>query len=278
VRILLTNDDGIDAPGLAALRRALSDLGEVVTVAPLRAQSATGHAATFHRPLTVDERPDGWAVDGRPADCVRLGLFALFGEHDHSPATPPFDLVVSGMNAGANLGVNVLYSGTVGAAREANLCGLPSIAVSLHLKNWHIDADQWARAATHARMAIDHVLGGPLDARTLMNINVPVLDDGAEPRPGLAVVPASLSAMGVEYERREGGGGRVTYRVTSTMTFLDDLPGTDVEAVFDRRVTLTPLRFDTNCPDALARWRAATGADTRDHVADIGAPSGERPA
>ena len=229
VRILLTNDDGIDAPGLAALRTALLDLGEVVTVAPSRAQSATGHAATFHRAMTVEQRPDGWAVDGRPADCVRLGLCAIFKDTD----AEPFDLVVSGMNAGANLGVNVLYSGTVGAAREANLCGVPSIAVSLHLKDWDVDGAQWDRAAAHARAAIDRVLEQPLDAQTLMNINVPVLDEDSEPRPGLAVVPASLSAMNKDYERKVDAEGRVTYHVGSTMTFLDDLPGTDVEAVFD---------------------------------------------
>ncbi len=258
MRILLTNDDGIDAPGLEALRHALTDLGEVVTVAPLRAQSATGQGATFHRPIAVEERPDGWAVDGRPADCVRLALCAIFKDRQ----ARPFDLVVSGMNAGANLGVNVFYSGTVGAAREANLCGVPAVAVSLHLKAWDIDAAQWARAAGHARAAIDRVLAGPLDARTLMNINVPVLDDGAEPKSGLALVPASLSAMGVDYEQGQDEQGRVTYRVGSTMTFAQDLPNTDVKAVFDRRVTLSPLGFDTNAQDALERWRGVLGDAT----------------
>ncbi len=269
MRILLTNDDGIDAPGLSALRHALAGLGDVVTVAPARAQSATGHGATFHRPVGVEERPDGWAIDGRPADCVRLGLSALFKNTD----APPFDLVVSGMNAGANLGVNVFYSGTVGAAREANLCGVPAVAVSLHLKAWDIDAAQWARAAGHARAAIDRVLESPPDPSVVMNINVPVLDGGAEPQPGLAVMPASLSPMGVDYTRGRDAEGRTTYRVTSTMTFLQDQPGTDVEAVFNRRVTLSPLGFDTNSTPALTRWRRRLSADDRGVVEGSAPPA-----
>ena len=259
MRILLTNDDGIDAPGLAALYEALTGLGDVVTVAPMTAQSATGHGVTLHRPVAVEERPHGWAVDGRPADCVKLGLHAIF---EHIDGVDDFDLVVSGMNAGANVGVNVLYSGTVGAAREANLSGVPAIACSLHLKDWDVDAAQWARAAGHARRAIDRVLAGPLDAQTLMNINVPVLDGDAEPAEGFAVVPASLSPMNIRYEPGTDDAGRTTYRRLGSMSFREDRPDTDVSELFAKRITLTPLRFDTTCPDATARWREALAAES----------------
>ena len=130
--ILLTNDDGISAPGLVALYRELHSLGEVAVVAPESVQSATGHGITLNQPLltrkvTVEDAFTGIAVDGRPADCVKLAVAQLL------PRTP--DLVVSGMNSGANTGINVVYSGTVAAAIEAAFLGLPAIAVSLHLNH-----------------------------------------------------------------------------------------------------------------------------------------------
>lgn len=248
MRILLTNDDGIDAPGLRALRKAIADLGEVCVVAPQKVQSATSHAVTFHRPISVKRRDDGYAVDGRPADCVKLGVGALFDE--------PFDLVISGMNCGANVGINVLYSGTVGAAREANFNGLPAIAVSLHIRDW--DHDHWDRAARHARHAIDTVLEGPINGDTVFNINVPVLDSNTEPV-GLKVVPASLSKMVVNYKAGTDEQGDPTYQVCNTMTFAAREPGTDVQALYDGYVTITPLHFDTTCPATTSAWAQRIG-------------------
>src|SRR5918994_1431005 len=130
--ILLTNDDGIMAPGIVAMYRELVKLGEVHVVAPGTVQSATGHGITLTTPLltsrvTIENAFTGTAVDGRPADCVKLAVSQLL------PRQP--DLVVSGMNAGANVGINVIYSGTVAAAIEAAFLGLPSIATSLYLRN-----------------------------------------------------------------------------------------------------------------------------------------------
>ena len=135
--ILLTNDDGIRAPGLVAMYRALAGLGEIHVVAPETVQSATGHGITLSAPLltqrvTVEDAFTGTSVDGRPADCVKLAVAKLLPR-------PP-DLVVSGMNSGANVGINVIYSGTVAAAIEAAFLGLPAIAVSLYLRN-HIPTD-----------------------------------------------------------------------------------------------------------------------------------------
>ena len=245
MRILLTNDDGIDAPGLAALHRAIASLGEVHVIAPAEVQSATSHALTLHRPVAVEEKGLGYAVHGRPADCVKLGIHALVDR--------PIDLVISGMNSGANVGINVLYSGTVGAAREANFNGLPGIAVSLHIGDW--DHEHWDRAAAHARRAIDAVLAAPrpLDAQTLININVPVLDGGVEPR-GIKVAAASLSAMVVDYRQDTDPQGRRTYQVCNSMSFADRGGDTDVRALFERYVTVTPLHFDTTCAQRTAAW------------------------
>src|SRR3954468_22429240 len=155
--ILLTNDDGIRAPGLVALYRELLKLGEVQVVAPETVQSATGHGITIDAPLltdrvTVEGAFTGVAVDGRPADCVKLAIGKIL------PRMP--DLVVSGMSSGANVGINVLYSGTVAAAIEAAFLGLPSIAMSLYLRN-EVPLD-YARAASVGRRAIEQILAAGL--------------------------------------------------------------------------------------------------------------------
>src|SRR3954470_20650590 len=147
--ILLTNDDGIRHPGLVAMYRELTKLGEVHVVAPETVQSATGHGVTLSTPLltdrvTVEDTFTGISVDGRPADCVKLAVAQLL------PRQP--DLVISGINSGANVGINVIYSGTVAAAIEAAFLGLPSIAISLYLKS-DIPTD-YARSAKLSRETI----------------------------------------------------------------------------------------------------------------------------
>src|SRR5438270_4664515 len=155
MRILLTNDDGIYAPGLRALRKELRKLGDVTVVAPATEQSATGHSITLLVPLMVQEVRDeddkflGWAVEGKPADCVKLALQELL--------TEPPDLVVSGMNAGSNAGINVLYSGTVAAAIEGAFFRCTSIALSLeYTRAQPLD---FARAAFLGRQVIEQILG-----------------------------------------------------------------------------------------------------------------------
>src|SRR3954464_8267128 len=174
--ILLTNDDGIRAPGLVALYRELVKLGEVQVVAPETVQSATGHGITIDAPLltdrvTVEGAFTGVAVDGRPADCVKLAVLKIL------PRMP--DLVVSGMNSGANVGINVLYSGTVAAAIEAAFLGLPSIAVSLMLKN-DIETD-YARGAKLAIRTIRQVLDAGVKGGQMISINLPALKADENP-------------------------------------------------------------------------------------------------
>ena len=259
MRILLTNDDGIDAPGLAALHGAVASLGEVHVVAPASVESATSHAVTFHKPVRVarhvgDEQASngavaGMAVYGRPADCVKLGL-------DHL-VPGGVDLVLSGMNAGANVGVNVIYSGTVAAAREAAFIGVPAIAVSLHIGRW--DVIPWQRAAEYARRAIDRVLAQRIPPHTVMNLNVPVLDDGAEPR-GLRVVPVSTAPTLCEYDASVDADGNRHFAIRNSLAFHRRDPETDVDALFDRHLTLTPLHFDPTDHEQVARWKRDLGA------------------
>lgn len=246
MRILLTNDDGIEAAGLHALFGALRDLGEVCVVAPAKVQSATSHAITLHRGVVVEPFAcglfTGHAVHGRPADCVKLAVAELL--------PGPADLVLSGVNHGANVGVNVHYSGTVGAAREAAFQGLPAIALSLHIGDW--SHDHWARAAGHARRAIDAALACGIPAQTLVNINLPILDDGKEPK-GMRAVPLNVAAMRDRFETSTDAEGRICYRAQDSMAFTDRGTGTDVDTLFAGYTTLTPLHFEQTDHAALKR-------------------------
>ncbi len=241
---------------MAALYEAIEGLGEVHVVAPLKVQSATSHAVTFHRPIRVASYcgfgpprvGDGagvvaTSVDARPADCVKLAIAHLVPE--------PIDLVISGINAGANVGVNVIYSGTVGAAREAAFMGLPAIAVSQHIGDW--DDIRWEASAKHAGEAIRRVLDGPMTPHTVMNINIPVLDDGAEPK-GMTAAPISTSSMVDKYEITPADDGSFHYQTCNAMTFRKREPGTDVAALFDGYITLTPLEHDVTDTEQLPRW------------------------
>ena len=258
MRILLTNDDGIDAPGIAALFEAIKGIGEVRVVAPADHQSATSHGITFHHPLMVREvepRPGmrGTAVEGRPADCVKLGARALWQEWYGKGARP--DLVISGMNAGANVGINVIYSGTVGAAVEGAFLGIPSIAVSLHLGDR--TRTNFARAAQIARTAIDRILEHPLDAHRVMNVNVPRTESPDAPMPPIRVVKMNVAAGIDGYERRTTPDGRAYYWPDGNgMEFVHTAEGSDVEALYERAVTVTPLWYDLSEHETLASWRA----------------------
>lgn len=269
MKILLTNDDGVGAPGLAALYDALTDAhgdfggpaGEPVwPCAPLTVQSATSHGVTFHEPLMVtevrvNERMGGVAVDGRPADCVKLALSSLWPEA-FGPGEAP-DLVISGMNAGANVGINVIYSGTVAAALEAAFLGVPSIAVSLHLG---AEPPDWRAAAARARRAIDACLAtGAVTGHACLNINVPVTPEPG-PMPPIAVCPMNTHGHVDAYERRISPQGEVYYWVASKgFEFRDSEAGADVDLLLRRCITVTPLWHDLTDTAALPRWRERLG-------------------
>jgi 5'-nucleotidase len=235
MHILLTNDDGIFAPGIAAMERGLRGLGEVSVVAPSTEQSGVGHAITFLTPLTAKEvfdgdRRRGWAVDGSPADAVKLGI------SEFCPRRP--DLVVSGINSGLNAGINVLYSGTVAAAIEGAFFGITSIAVSLE---W----DDHANFARAAEIAID-VIRGLLDRRppagSLFNVNIPTRAITGAPE--LRVVPMSIARYGEAFERRVDPRGRSYFWATNEPPPPPSPLESDVTALAAGKVTLTPLDYD----------------------------------
>ncbi|MFM7111192.1 MAG: 5'/3'-nucleotidase SurE, partial [Planctomycetota bacterium] len=196
MRILLTNDDGIHAPGLRALRRELLTLGEVLVVAPASEQSAAGHSVTIFSPVLVQEVADennaplGWAVEGRPADCVKLALRMLL------PWQP--DLIVSGLNAGSNAGINVLYSGTVGAAIEGSFFKRTSIACSLEMPP--SGRPDFVEGARHARAVVGRIVEQCTEEGSLFNINIPDLSRG-EPK-GVAVLPQNTASYTEWYDKR----------------------------------------------------------------------------
>lgn len=268
MKILLTNDDGIDAPGIRALHRALDGLGELVAIAPKTVQSATSHGITFTSPLMVepvrieatagDHVMEGLAVDGRPADCVKLALQALWAER-FGPGTRP-DLTISGMNAGANVGINVIYSGTVGAAVESAFLGVPAIAVSLHLGDR--TKTRFERAAAIARAAIDRILEHELDPHGVVNVNVPRTEADDAPMPPIRVVDMNTAAGAVGYERRTSPGGQTYYWTSgSGMEFVHTAPESDVEALWERCVTVTPLSYDLTDHPRMQTWRERLASD-----------------
>lgn len=241
MRILLTNDDGIYAPGLRALRKELLTLGTVTVVAPATEQSAAGHSVTLLNPLLVtevyeDETTDpnkfiGWAVEGRPADCVKLALLELLPD-------PP-DVIISGLNAGSNAGINVLYSGTVAAAIEGSFYRRTAIACSLEYDKKITD---WPTAARYARQVVEQILARKPATGSLFNINIPVIEHG--PIRGVRVVPQNVTPYTEAYDRRMNPRGRTYFWSGSEFHCPEPHPEADVAALAEQFITVTPLQFD----------------------------------
>ncbi|MCA9131497.1 MAG: 5'/3'-nucleotidase SurE [Planctomycetales bacterium] len=240
MRILLTNDDGVYAPGLAALRLGLAALGEVHLIAPATEQSGVGHSITFLEPLVCKQiyREDellGTAVEGSPADCVKLGVSVLIDQ--------PVDLVVSGINGGLNAGINVLYSGTVAAAIEGAFFRLNSFAVSL-------EYDPHADFHTAARIAIPliaQILQQKESPPQLYNINIPTVaveKVRAGGIPQVHAVPMGVERYGEHYIRRQDPKGRDYYWATNDPPPRRTDHPTDLTCLADGHVTVSPLRFD----------------------------------
>lgn len=251
--ILVTNDDGLHAPGIKALVRALSEAPdrtrEIVVVAPEAEQSAVGHAITIADPLKVRELPPespvrGFAVAGTPADCVKLAAWELLGREE-------IELVVSGINRGANTGLNLMYSGTVSAATEAAMVGLTGVALSLDSYDQRAD---YGPAAELAVRLIDRILEQSLEPGLVFNINFPA-------RPDLALtdcVPArqGMARMRETYHRREDPRGNVYYWLDGEKIDIPNHIGpipTDQQALARGQVPITPVRFDLTDHDWLAR-------------------------
>ena len=241
--ILVSNDDGIYSEGLHALEAALKTVGEIYTVAPDREQSAVSHSLTLHRPLRIEElAPKRFAVNGTPTDCVNLAVKGFL------PVRP--DLVVSGINKGANLGDDVIYSGTVSAAMEGSLLGIPSIAVSLVIQDKPYCFDP---AAEFAAMLAAQVIEQGLPTDTLLNVNVPNL-----PRQeirGYQLTRQGKRRYAETIDARIDPRGRKYYWIGGDDLGFDPDEGTDCVAVHEGFISVTPLHVDLTNYQALQKMR-----------------------
>ncbi|MBN1553639.1 MAG: 5'/3'-nucleotidase SurE [Phycisphaerae bacterium] len=251
--LLLSNDDGITAPGLSALVGAVRDLGDVAIAAPDSPQSAMAHSITLHQPLTVKRVAlmnvggiEGMAIDGRPADCVRLAVRNLL------PQTP--DVVLSGINAGANVGVNVFYSGTVAAAAEGAMFGIPSVAFSLAMENGRGNPEAFQEAAKHCRRVLDGLLQRGLPPGELVNVNIPLLRDGA-PR-GVRVCEQSDAEVLDRYVLEESTPAGDRYRIGEEYDFHEPHHSSDVVLLREGYITVTPLRISLTDQEKLRDFPA----------------------
>jgi 5'-nucleotidase len=246
MKILLSNDDGYQAPGIVALYEAIRDLGAVEVVAPEHNNSAKSNALTLHSPLYVHQAGNGFRyVNGTPADCVHVALTGLLG---YRP-----DLVVSGINNGANMGDDTIYSGTVGAAMEGYLFGVPAIAFSQTQKGWgHLDA-----AARKARELVQHVIATQLsgDMPWLLNVNIPNL-------PHDELKPFKVCRLGRRHAAEKvisqtSPHGETMYWIGGAGAAKDDAEGTDFHATAQGHVSITPLKVDLTDHDGLRQWTQA---------------------
>jgi 5'-nucleotidase len=248
MKILLSNDDGYQAPGIVALYEAIRDLGEVEVVAPEHNNSAKSNALTLHAPLYVNEAGNGFRyVNGTPADCVHIALTGLLG---YRP-----DLVVSGINNGANMGDDTLYSGTVAAAMEGFLFGVPAIAFSQAERGWtHVDvAAQVARAIVEQTLALPGV-GRPW----LLNVNIPNRADALS-------LPRVVTRLGRRHASeplicQTNPRGETIYWIGPAGDAREAGEGTDFHAVASGQVSITPLQVDLSDHAALPAWREALRA------------------
>ena len=244
--ILVTNDDGIQSKGIIALAKALREIGDVFAVAPEIEQSAVAHSLTLHRPLRVERiRKNFYAVDGTPADCIHLGVNIILPERPR--------LIVSGINKGGNLGDDIIYSGTVSAAFEGTLLGIPSFAISLVSRS-HFKFDVAARFALKvARRIIER----GLPKNTFLNINVPNLDE-KEIKSYRITHQGRLIHSGDEVIEKVDPRGRKYYWIGGGQLIFERGGNTDVEAVSKSCISITPLNLDlTNYPSIreLRKWK-----------------------
>lgn len=231
LNFLVTNDDGIWAPGLKALASALVGLGKVWIVAPDRERSAVGHGITVHKPLIPRKveleigEEAAWSLNGTPADCVKLALEVLLPE--------PVQWVCSGINAGANLGTDVLYSGTVSAAVEGTIYNLPSLAVSV------VESEgNYSLAASFVKDLLSKLAEKPLDKPTLLNINVP----GGSPTESAITTLGERRYCNVFEKRKDPRGRAYFWMGGEQVDCIDDLES-DVRAVQEGKISITPLTF-----------------------------------
>ena len=236
MKILLTNDDGIYSPGILSLKQTLKSIGSVTVVAPDVQKSGVGHSITFSHPLRVrDVHLDGgfvgYGIDGSPADCVKIGVREIMKEKP--------GLLVAGINIGANVGINVLYSGTVAAAIEGALLGIPSIAVSLEISELPPDVQS---AAALTRDIISSIITREIPKGTLININIPLVPKNEIK--GIKITKQYSGDFDERYDRRTDPRGSAYYWLAGTGWPEEDVIGTDMHALKGGYISMTPLKYD----------------------------------
>jgi 5'-nucleotidase len=247
LKILVTNDDGIYSSGIAALVEALKEIAEVIVVAPSEEQSAVGHGITMKYPLRVTDYFKngslfGYAVEGTPADCVKMGIRNIMGE---SP-----DLVISGINHGSNTAINIIYSGTVSAAREAAIMDVPAIAISVTSH----DAKDFRYAGKVAKFLANKVIEHGLPQGTLLNVNVP--DYPEKEIAGMLVTEQSKSKWDDIYEKRTDPFGKDYYWLTGKLVEVENEKLSDQLAIKNKYVSVTPIHFDLTDYDTFQKMKS----------------------
>jgi len=246
--ILISNDDGIHAPGILALAEEIKKIGDITIVAPDKQQSAVGHAITMNSPLRVQKIEKdgaffGYAVSGTPADAVKLAVRSIL---PHPP-----DLVISGINHGSNTAISVIYSGTVSAATEGTILGIPSFAISL---TTYSEAD-FSYAAVFARKLALKVAEKGLPKGTLLNINVPPVP-GSEIK-GVVVTKQGKSVWNDEFESRRDHNNKEYFWLKGDLIELDEDEDIDQRAVLNNKVSITPIHYDLTdyaMLESLKKW------------------------
>jgi 5'-nucleotidase len=254
MRILISNDDGILAPGIAALHAAVADMGEISVVAPDGCQSASAHAITLRTPMAVERVEaggfSGTRVGGRPADCVRLAIRELMDERP--------DLVLTGINDSSNVGVNLFYSGTVAGAAEAAMMGIPAVAFSAASQDRKPD---FPRAAALCRKVLDHLMAVGMAPGELTNVNIPDLTVHDRPV-GVSVVHQSDGEIHDNYMRQIEADGRETWRLSDNYSYgPNHHADSDVGCLREGNITITSLKVDMTKYDRLAELAALDWSD-----------------
>ncbi len=240
MKILISNDDGINASGIMALTKALSLENEVFVIAPDRERSAAGHSLTLHTPLRVDEvepmygSKRTWVASGTPGDCVKIGLSAILSEEEKP------DIVITGINHGPNLGYDILYSGTVSCAMEAAMKGYPSIAVSLSSLSCH--PEEFDFTAYFIAKFLPKIKGINFPKKSILNINTPALH--SEDISGIAITRLGTKMFTDSYEKRTDPRGKVYYWMAGELIKSDGNDGTDINALRQNKISITPVTFE----------------------------------
>ena len=252
LKILVSNDDGIDAPGIYALVQELKKIGTVTVVAPDEQRSAVGHAITMNYPLRMkkfykNREFFGFAVEGTPADSVKIAVHTVLRDKP--------DLLISGINHGSNTAINIIYSGTVSAATEGTILGIPSIAVSLTT----YDKPDFRFAAKFSRRLAEFVAKKGLPKDTLLNVNVPPLKE-KEIR-GIRITRQGKSRWDDTFDVRRDPNNKEYYWLTGKLEVLDTTDETDLIAIFRKYISITPIQFDLTDYSALRqikKWKIET--------------------